>query len=222
MEKSSMHNNEHGYTGDSGFDYERFAQEEAARAEKTAETVRGGVVEKKEQEKVSDTYDWMQSVVTAFLFCVIVFAFFVRIIGVIGQSMEPTFHEGDSVIISRLFYEPKPGDIVVLRKLSFQEEPIIKRIIATEGQTVDIDFETGAVYVDDVPLAEPYTAELTRIPLDFDGKTTVPENCIFVLGDNRNHSTDSRSNSLGFVDERYIMGKVLFRLLPLDSFGLVE
>lgn len=222
MEKGPMHNNEHGYAGDSGFDYERFEQEEAEHAAKAGDTVCGGVIGKKEQEKDSDTYDWMQSVVTAFLFCVIVFAFFVRIIGVIGQSMEPTFHEGDSVIISRLFYEPKPGDIVVLRKLSFQEEPIIKRIIATEGQTVDIDFETGTVYVDDVALAEPYTAELTRIPLDFDGKTTVPENCIFVLGDNRNHSTDSRSSSLGFVDERYIMGKVLFRLLPLNRFGFVQ
>ena len=222
MEKSPMHNNKHGHIGDSGFDYERFEQEEAEQAGKAIETIRGGAIGKKEQEKGSDTYDWIQSVVTAFLFCVIIFAFFVRIIGVIGQSMEPTFHEGDSVIISRLFYEPKQGDIVVLRKLSFQEEPIIKRIIATEGQTVDIDFETGLVYVDNIPLTETYIAESTRIPLDFDGKTTVPENCIFVLGDNRNHSTDSRSSSLGFIDERYIMGRVLFRLLPLDRFGLVE
>ena len=208
--------------GDCGFDYERFAREEAEREEQIPEVGGDPKNKKKKQEENSDTYDWMQSVVTAFLFCVIVFAFFVRIIGVIGQSMEPTFHEGDSVIISRLFYEPKQGDIVVLRKLSFQEEPIIKRIIATEGQTVDIDFETGIVYVDDKPLAEPYTAEVTRMPLDFDGKITVPENSVFVMGDNRNHSTDSRSRSLGFVDERYIMGKVLFRLLPLSQFGLVE
>ena len=208
--------------GDCGFDYERFAREEAERVEQAPEAETQNEKKKQQQEQGSDTYDWMQSVVTAFLFCVIVFAFFVRIIGVIGQSMEPSFHEGDSVVISRLFYEPRQGDVVVLRKLSFQEEPIIKRIIATGGQTVDIDFEAGVVYVDDQPLEEPYTAEAVRMPLDFDGKITVPENSVFVMGDNRNHSTDSRSRNLGFVDERYIMGKVLFQLLPLGKFGLVK
>jgi signal peptidase I len=109
----------------------------------------------------------------------------------------------------------------VLRKLSFQEDPIIKRVIAVAGQTVDIDFEQGVVYVDDRPLNEPYAADLTHTPIDFDGKITVPENCIFVMGDNRNASIDSRSDIIGCVDVRYVMGRVLLRLLPVSKFGVI-
>lgn len=208
----------------SGFDYERFEKEE-----ETAKTVNK---EKKPEKKHKDTpepenapseiYEWMQSLVSALLICVLVFAFLVRIIGIIGSSMEPTFSDKDSVVISNLFYSPKQGDVVVLRKLSFQEEPIIKRVIALAGQTVNIDFEKGIVYVDDKPLTEPYIKELTLTPLNFDGKITVPENCVFVMGDNRNNSLDSRSSMIGCVDERYIMGKVLVRLLPIDKFGVIK
>ncbi|MEF9971752.1 MAG: signal peptidase I [Oscillospiraceae bacterium] len=203
------------------FDYERFAAEELAE-ERVPVTAEGGPSSGKIKKTGSEVYDWMQCIVSALLFCVLVFAFLVRIVGIIGSSMVPTFHDGDSVIISKLFYEPKQGDVVVLRKLKFQEEPIIKRVIATEGQTVDIDFETGVVYVNDLPLEEPYTAEPTLTPLDFEGKITVPENNVFVMGDNRNRSTDSREATIGCVDERYIMGKVLLRILPIGSFGLVD
>lgn len=208
----------------SEFDYERFILEEenAEKLKKTAEKTKKSKKTKapeKPHTAANEIYDWIQCLVSALLICVLVFAFFVRIIGIIGSSMVPTFHDGDSVIISNLFYKPKQGDVVVLRKLSFQEKPIIKRIIAVEGQTVDIDFEQGIVYVDDKPLDEPYIAEPTLTPLDFDGKITVPENCVFVMGDNRNNSTDSRSNQIGCVDTRYIMGKVLLRILPVDKFG---
>lgn len=170
----------------------------------------------------TEAYDWIQCLVSALLFCVIIFSFFVRIIGVIGDSMIPTCHNGDRVVVSNLFYEPRQGDIVVLRKEEFQEEPIIKRVIAVEGQTVDIDFDNGIVYVDDVALDEPYIAEPTTNPIDFNGKITVPENNVFVMGDNRNHSTDSRRSVIGCVDERYIIGRVLFRLLPISGFGAVD
>lgn len=207
----------------SDFDYDRFAEEEAA------STVKNEIKPAKKQTNPSESenepveiYEWMQSLVSALLVCVLVFAFFVRIIGIIGPSMQPTFHDSDSVVISNLFYEPKQGDVVVLRKLSFMEEPIIKRVIAVEGQTVNIDFEKGIVYVDDQPLSEPYTAELTLTPLNFDGKITVPKDCVFVMGDNRNNSTDSRDSRVGCVDTRYIMGKVLLRLLPVEKFGVVE
>lgn len=170
----------------------------------------------------SELYDWIQCLVAALLFCVITFSFLVRIIGVIGDSMLPTCHNGDRVVVSNLFYEPEQGDIVVLRKEDFQEEPIIKRIVAVEGQTVDIDFVNGIVYVDDQPLKEPYIAEPTTNPLDFNGKITVPENSVFVMGDNRNHSTDSRESVIGCVDERYIIGRVLFRILPISDFGAVD
>jgi signal peptidase I len=204
-----------GGDSDSGFDYERFIlEEEAADQNKKPE-------KKTKPESPSDLYEWMQSLVSALLICVIAFAFFVRNIGIIGSSMEPTFSDGDRVVLSNLFYTPAQGDVVVLRKLSFQKEPIIKRVIAVAGQTVDIDFEQGVVYVDDQPLPESYTADPTHVPIDFDGKITVPENCIFVMGDNRNASLDSRSNLIGCVDERYVIGKVLLRFLPIDKFGAV-
>lgn len=167
----------------------------------------------------SEAYDWIQCLVSALLICVLVFAFFVRIIGIKGSSMVPTFHDRDSVIISDLFFEPKYGDVVVLRKQTFQKEPIIKRVIATEGQTVDIDFDAGIVYVDGKALSEPYVNSPTNNRIDFTGKITVPQNCVFVMGDNRNDSTDSRCSLIGCVDRRYIMGKVLLRILPVNKFG---
>lgn len=99
------------------------------------------------------------------------------------------------------------------------KEPIIKRVIATEGQTVDIDFDAGIVYVDGVALDEPYTNDYTYDREDFDEPVTVPENCIFVMGDNRNRSTDSRTEALGCVDTRYLLGKALFRITPFSKFG---
>lgn len=221
-----MDNNENKYTPETsrnGVDYESIAREELERRrQQREEPERAFESRSGKNEKGSELYDWIQCLVSAIIFCVLVFSFFVRIIGVVGSSMEPTFSNGDRVIISGLFYEPKQGDVVVLRKESFQEEPIIKRVIATEGQTIGIDFETGTVYVDDVAIEEPYIAELTREPLDFNGKVLVPENCVFVMGDNRNSSTDSRRASIGCVDERYIIGRVLIRLLPLGRFGVVD
>ena len=207
------------------FDYERFAAEEELaekRKQQQGAAPTAARVAAKAEKGGSDAYEWLQCLVSALLICVLVFAFFVRIIGIVGSSMVPTFHDGDSVAISNIFYTPKQGDIVVLRKQAFQEEPIIQRVIAVEGQTVDIDFNAGVVYVDDVPLEESYVAEPTFSALDFEGKIVVPENCVFVMGDNRNNSTDSRNSTIGCVDERYIMGKVLLRLLPFSGFGVVK
>ena len=169
-----------------------------------------------------EIYDWVQCLVYALVVCVLIFVFLFRTIDVVGHSMEPTLNESDKLIVTDLFYTPKYGDIVVLRKDSFGEQPIVKRVIATEGQTVDIDFEQGIVYVDGVALDEPYIAEPTTRPIDFDGEVTVPEGCVFVMGDNRNKSTDSRDEDLGMVDERYIIGHVVLRVLPLNKFGFVD
>ena len=167
----------------------------------------------------TEIYDWIQSIMFAILLCVILFVFFVRIVDVVGPSMNPTLENGDKLVVSDLFYNPKAGDIVIFRKDEYKPEALVKRVIATEGQTVEIDFSRGIVYVDGVALDEPYTAEPTYNQLDFKGVEVVPEGCVFVMGDNRNDSTDSRKSEIGMVDERMIVGKVLFVLFPLDHIG---
>ena len=132
--------------------------------------------------------------------------------------MYSTLHNGDRVVASGILYEPKQGDIIIL-KSDYYDQPLVKRIIAMENQTVDIDFETGIVYVDGEIIYEPYIYEPTYVDEGFKGPVTVPEGCVFVMGDNRNESNDSRSPSIGFVDEREIFGKVLLVLLPTDGRG---
>ena len=168
---------------------------------------------------LKDAYDWLESVVSAIVICILVFVFAFRVVSVDGSSMVPTLHNGEKVVINRFCTQPKQGDIVVLTKKSFMEESIVKRVIATAGQTVDIDFDNGIVTVDGVELQEPYIAELTHRDLGFRGPITVEEGCIFVMGDNRNASTDSRSSSVGQVDTRCVLGKVLFRIWPMSAFG---
>ncbi len=129
--------------------------------------------EKKKKEAPSlrrDIYDWMQCIVVAIIVCVLLFSFAVRLVDVVGVSMNPTLADGDKIIVSNLFYDPKPGDIIVFRKDEYRAEPLVKRIIAVEGQTVDIDFDRGIVYVDGEPLDEPYIAEPTTDPIDFTGR----------------------------------------------------
>lgn len=169
-----------------------------------------------------EIYDWMQSLVFALIICIIVFVFIFRIVDVSGDSMNPTLLNGDKLVVSDVFYKPKQGDIVIFRKDEYKAEALVKRVIATEGQTIEIDFDRGRVYVDGELLDEPYIAEPTRNQLDFQGPQTVPEGCVFVMGDNRNASSDSRRAQIGMVDERLIVGKVLLRVFPLDSIGVPD
>ncbi|NLM83097.1 MAG: signal peptidase I [Clostridiales bacterium] len=164
-------------------------------------------------------YDWIQCIVSAVIFGILVFVFVGRVMGVDGLSMLPTLHHEDKFIMSNLLYTPKQGDIVVIKTDAFGDTPIVKRVIATAGQTVDIDFEAGVVYVDGVPLDEPYTNAPTYAREDFIGPVTVPEGHIFVMGDNRNASTDSRSSLVGLVDTRRVLGRVLFILLPAEKWN---
>ncbi len=174
----------------------------------------------KKQDK-SDALDWLQCIVTALLVCVLVFVFAVRTVSVSGSSMESTLSSGQRVVISNLFYTPKQGDIVVFRKDTYKQDALIKRVIAVAGQTVDIDFEKGIVYVDGAALEEDYVNTPTNLALDFDGEVTVPEGCVFLMGDNRNHSNDSRDDRIGCVDVRYILGKAVWRITPLSAFGTI-
>ena len=178
----------------------------------SAETEKPGK-QKNDSEKM-ELQDWLQCLVIALLVSILLFVFVARIVSVEGTSMVPTFLHTDRVLISNLCYAPSTGDVVVLQTDSYGGEPLIKRVIATEGQTIDIDFEAGVVYVDGVALDEPYTAAPTYERLDFSGPVTVPDGCVFVMGDNRNGSTDSRDDRIGMVDCRCILGKVLFILQP--------
>jgi signal peptidase I len=123
--------------------------------------------------------------------------------------------------LGNLFYqEPQRGDIVVISKKSFDDgKPIVKRVIATEGQTVDIDFENAVVYVDGLALEEPYINSPTNFNEGNQFPLTVAENCIFVLGDNRGVSRDSRDPVIGQVDRREVLGKAIFLMLPGTSHG---
>ena len=165
----------------------------------------------------ADLYDWIQCIIAALIVCVLIFVFVARMVNVVGSSMYPTLEENDKIVICNLFYTPKQGDIVVLRKDSFMNDPIVKRVIALEGQTVNIDFENGIVYVDNVALQEPYINDLTHDRENFEGPFTVPDGCVFVMGDNRNQSTDSRASSLGAVDTRCIMGRVYATVFPIKN-----
>ena len=168
---------------------------------------------KKNDEKLN-LFDWVQCLVSALVIGILAFMFIGRMIGVSGSSMYPTLHDTDKLIISNLFYEPEVGDIIVLQTDSFSADPIVKRVIATEGQTVDIDFTNGVVYVDGIALDEPYTYTPTNDRQDFAGEVTVPEGCIFVMGDNRNGSTDSRTKEIGMVDKRCVIGKAYMIIIP--------
>lgn len=172
-----------------------------------------------QQEKKSDgrdLYEWVQALVCSVLAVVVLFTFVVRLIGVDGHSMLPTLQDGDRMLVlnSMLYHDYKYGDVVVLRKDSFLAEPIVKRVIATAGQTVDIDFDSGTVYVDGAPLQEDYINELTFLEEGTEFPLTVPENHIFVMGDNRNRSSDSRDSNLGTIDTRYVIGRAAALAFP--------
>lgn len=182
--------------------------------------------EKESPKKV--IFEWLEVIITAIIAVVIIFTFIFKVVTIEGGSMKETLHHGDKVIISNMFYTPEQGDIVVISRNidnSVDEEssaPIIKRIIATEGQTVDIDFEKGIVYVDGVALDEPYTRTPTNLKYDIEFPVLVSDGCVFVLGDNRNDSRDSRSSMIGddgMIDTRYILGKAVLRILPFSKFG---
>lgn len=180
---------------------------------------------KKKGSFLYELYGMLHDVIYLLAAVTLVFVFVVRLVGVQGDSMLPTLHNRDYLVLESNFLygsnDLEYGDVVVLNVPHYQhngEGPIVKRVIATEGQTVDIDFETGVVYVDGVRLVEDYINAPTF--LNWEGEfameypVTVPEGCIFVLGDNRNNSMDSRYAPIGMVDEQYVLGKVLLIVLP--------
>ncbi len=186
----------------------------------------------KAEEFRLDLFFWLQTFVIVLAVLILVFTFVGRIITVDGPSMLPTLHDKDVLILRSIAYTPEQGDIVVLTKDfdHYEDQPIVKRVIATEGQTVNIDFWEGKVYVDGVLLDEPYINNYDLNPyqttkdyaLGMEYPLTVPEGKIFVLGDNRDHSADSRYADIGLVDERCILGRVMLTVWPFSEIGRVK
>ncbi len=172
-------------------------------------------------------YDFLETLVMVTLVILLCFAFIFRLNVVDGPSMEKTLHTGEYLLVSDLFYEATPGDIVVIQDMTAGRyaEPIVKRVIAVEGQTVDIDFTTWTLTVDGEVVDESdyiYLSSGAAHTSDLQYPLTVKEGHIFVMGDNRNHSADSRLAEIGQIDERCVIGKVYARVFPFDSFQIFK
>ncbi len=173
------------------------------------------------------SFEWVESLIIAIIVVGVIFTFVFRIITVNGQSMYPNLHNNDRLVVSSWFYNPSKGDVVILKRTEGLNEPIVKRVIATEGDKVAI--RDGQVYLNDQLLDE--TAYLdesveTFLPSthaelmdELEEGMVVPEGCIFVLGDNRGDSMDSRYTAVGMVDTRYVLGKAQFTIFPFSRFG---
>lgn len=171
---------------------------------------------------VSALFDGVDSVKNAILAVFVIFTFVFRAVGVDGSSMVPTLHDGDWMAVRSIVTEVKRGDIVIITQPWDRNVPIVKRVIAVSGDVVNIDFNLHEVYVNGEKLNEPYINEPTALSYDMQFPLTVEEGKVFVMGDNRNDSLDSRSSRIGLIDERYIFGKAEVRLHPIKDWNIYK
>lgn len=161
-------------------------------------------------------FEWMEAFITSIVIVMLLFTFVFRVANVVGSSMENTILDGDKVILTDFLYTPDNGDIVVIQEAQNYKKPIIKRVIAKAGQTLNINFSTGDVVVDGKLLNEPYIKNLTTNDEGGEIPSVIPEGYVFVMGDNRNGSKDSRSAQIGLIDVRNVIGKAQVIVYPPD------
>ncbi len=171
---------------------------------------------------VTNLYDWVSAFLFALIVVVMLMTFCFRLVDVDGDSMLMTLQDKNKIIVTGLNYEPEVGDIVVISHGVSLDKALVKRVIAVGGQTVDINNETGEVTVDGIVLEEPYINGTTTAIGDVEFPVEVEEGTVFVMGDNRPISKDSRFSEVGLIDNDAIIGKVQFRLYPFDEFGKVK
>lgn len=164
------------------------------------------------KKTLTNIYDFASVLVSAILAVGLIFTFLFKISAVDGDSMNNTLQHGDKLILSARDWDVEYGDIVVISQPNALEKVLIKRVIATEGQTISVDAINSRVIIDGKAIYEPYIAERMREQGDMHYPLTVPEGCVFAMGDNRNHSTDSRYKMVGIIDERYIVGEAVYRI----------
>ncbi len=187
------------------------------------ETVVSDKNKSSKNKAISWVYDIISTIVGAFVIVSVIFVFLFRIVGVDGESMTNTLQNGD-LLLAVNKSEYVQGDIVVITQDTYFHTPLIKRVIAVGGQTIDIDYDTATVYVDGIAIDEPYVKEdfIFAKMDDCNFPYTVPEGKLFCMGDNRNGSTDSRSSLVGPIDERQIMGKAIMRFMPFGDFDIYD
>lgn len=173
------------------------------------------------QKSITKTViEFLSVIATSIVAIMVIFTFAFRIVGVSGPSMMNTLHNGDWLLVSAFITEPERGDIVIITQPNSFNEPIVKRVIAVGGDTIDIDFKTATVKVNGKVINEPYLGSVTiNAPAEggWEYPLTLKEGQVFVMGDNRQHSSDSRSPLIGLIDENYILGQVLFRFSPISD-----
>lgn len=179
-------------------------------------------VENPASEFSATCFDWLESLTQALVLVVIIMAFFLRPVSVIGTSMLNTLHDADKVIVLKYGYVPKNGDVVVISPVNNLDEAIIKRVIATEGQTLSIDFTDGSVTVDGKKLDEPYIRERMWVQGDGEIPKVIPKGYSFVMGDNRNGSLDSRFKEVGLIPNEKIIGRASFVIFPFNRMGVIR